>query len=56
MMGEEEEWDLCALLGLPSLPEPWPSLPNEEELAKRFGYEDDFYAGAGLLDRIYYRI
>lgn len=33
MMGEEEEWDLCALLGLPSLPEPWPSLPNEEELA-----------------------
>ena len=30
--------------------------PNEEELAKRFGYEDDFYAGAGLLDRIYYRI
>ena len=32
MMGEEE-WDLCALLGLPSLPEPWPSLPDEDELA-----------------------
>ena len=30
--------------------------PNEEELAKRFGYEEDFYAGTWILDRIYYRI
>ena len=30
--------------------------PNEEELAKRFGYEEDFYAGTWILDRVYYRI
>ena len=30
--------------------------PNDEELAKRFGYEEDFYAGTWILDRIYYRI